>query len=163
MYMHVKGNEGGVRKQIPDLDLRGTGECAAFNLRRVSRAVSQGYDAALSTVGMRSTQFTVLIAVAKNQPVAVSRLAEVTMMSQTAMTRALAPMARDGLVEIPARGKKREKRVSLTPAGERALSRAVPVWRAAQDTFINTFGARQWREMRLELQRAAHVNLSERS
>lgn len=152
-----------MKMPVKGLDLSGTGECAAFNLRRASRAVSQIYDAGLSETGLRSTQFTILIAVAKNQPVSIGRLAELTLMNQTTMTRALALMARDGLIEVPARGPKREKRVTLAPAGERALARALPVWRELQARFTGAFGAREWRDMRRELQRASHIETNFRS
>lgn len=145
-----------MKAQVRGLDLNGTGECAAFNLRRATRAVSQVYDAGLAPTGLRSTQFAILIAVAKNQPVAIGRLAEITLMDQTTMTRTLRVLARDGLIEIGARGAKREKQVALTAGGEQALQRAVPVWRALQGNFTQVFGAQKWRELRRELQRVSN-------
>jgi DNA-binding MarR family transcriptional regulator len=137
---------------IEGVDLTGTYGCAAFNLRRASRVVSQLYDTGLQAVGLRATQFAILVAVGKRQPVSVGKLAQITVIDQTTMTRNLAPLARDGLIELSARGAKREKRVRLTAKGERALTRAVPVWRALQERFVAAFGAGNWREMRRELE-----------
>lgn len=137
------------------VDLTGTGTCAAFNLRRASRVVTQLYDAGLSPTGLRSTQFAILVATARSQPVSVGTLAELTLMDQTTMTRNLRLMVRDGLIAVPARGAKREKLVRLTPAGERALAKAVPVWRAVQERFLSSFGAGKWHDLRQELKLAA--------
>lgn len=140
-----------MKQLIDGVDLTGTAACAAFNLKRASRAVSQLYDAGLQGVGLRSTQFAILVATAKTQPVAVGKLALITRMDQTTMTRNLALMARDGLIDVPRRGAKREKLVRLTAAGERALARAVPVWRVLQERLVGAFGAAKWRQMRAEL------------
>lgn len=144
-----------MKAPIAGVDLTGTGTCAAFNLRRASRVVTQLYDAGLSSTGLRSTQFTILVATAKVQPASVGALAELTLMDQTTMTRNLRLMAREGLIEISARGAKREKLVRLSKAGERALAKAVPAWRATQERFVSAFGAGPWRDMRLALELAA--------
>jgi DNA-binding MarR family transcriptional regulator len=144
-----------MKTPIAGVDLTGTGTCAAFNLRRASRAVTQLYDAGLAETGLRSTQFAILVAAAKRQPASVGALAELTLMDQTTMTRNLALLARAGLVEISARGAKREKLVRLTQKGERQLAKAVPVWRATQERFLASFGQGKWRSLRPELELAA--------
>lgn len=146
-----------MREPITGVDLTGTGSCAAFNLRRASRVMTQLHDAGLSSTGLRSTQFTILVATAKSQPASVGALAELTLMDQTTMTRNLRLMAREGLIEIAARGAKRQKLVRLTPAGERALAKAVPVWRATQERFLAAFGAGPWRDMRQALELASRA------
>ena len=66
-----------MRQDSSKLDLTGTGYCASFNFRRTARAVTQLYDAALQESGIRSTQFAILVGIAKNQPVSIGALAEV--------------------------------------------------------------------------------------
>jgi DNA-binding MarR family transcriptional regulator len=154
MYIQIKSGVS-MKTPIAGVDLTGTGTCAAFNLRRASRVVTQLYDAGLSETGLRSTQFTILVATAKSQPTSVGALAELTLMDQTTMTRNLALMARAGLIEISPRGAKREKSVRLTPVGERRLAKAVPVWRATQERFLSALGTGKWRELRPELELAA--------
>lgn len=144
-----------MKARIAGVDLTGTGACAAFSLRRASRVVTQLYDAGLAETGLRSTQFAILVATAKNQPTSVGALAELTLMDQTTMTRNLALMAREGLIEISPRGAKREKSVRLTALGERRLAKAVPVWRATQEQFLSALGTAKWRQLRPELELAA--------
>ncbi len=63
--------------RLADLNLNGTGSCASFNFRRAARAVTRFYDQALEPCGIRSTQFTILVGVAKTQPTSISALADV--------------------------------------------------------------------------------------
>jgi DNA-binding MarR family transcriptional regulator len=149
-----------MKRAIDGLDLTATGACGAFNLKRAARAVARVYDAQLLRVGLRSTQFTTLVAAAKAGPAPVGHLAEMTGMDQTTMTRGLQLMARQGLVSIAKRGRGRTKIVTLTREGERLLKRATPRWRAAHARFTATFGPVKWRTMQRELERAAALQLS---
>jgi DNA-binding MarR family transcriptional regulator len=141
-----------MKTAVVHLDLAGARGCAAFNLRRASRAVSMLYDDALAPSGLRATQFAILVAVARLQPASVGALAEVTISDQTTMTRNLRLMVREGLIEMSARGAKRMKLVRLTKKGERKLARAIPEWRAVQDRLVGAFGAHKWREVRRQLE-----------
>ena len=76
-----------MKKKGSKLDVNGTGYCASFNFRRTARAVTRLYDLALQGAGVRSTQFSILVGIAKNQPVAVGRLADVMMLDSTTRTR----------------------------------------------------------------------------
>ena len=144
---------------VEGVDVRGARGCAAFNLRKTARVVTQLYDDALRDGGLRSTQFTILMAIARSEEPTVGMLAELTMMDSTTMTRNLRLMAAEGLVEIAARGARRAKIVALSPKGARLLARAVPLWRAAQARFETAFGVRRWSELRRELESVAAVAL----
>lgn len=151
MYIQVDEltrGEGTLRSYIDGVDLRGTRACAAFNLRRTARAVTQLYDTSLREAGVRSTQYAILVAVAKAQPVSVGALAAIILTDQTTMTRNLRLMATDGLIEVSPRGARREKLVRLSKKGERVLGRATPLWRAMQARFVSRVGERRWAELR---------------
>ena len=62
---------------LSELNLNGTGSCASFNFRRTARAVTRLYDQAFEPFGIRSTQFTILVGIAKTQPTSISALADV--------------------------------------------------------------------------------------
>jgi DNA-binding MarR family transcriptional regulator len=149
--------ERAMKSGLGDLDLTGTGACAAFNLKRAARTVTQSFDEALAAAGLRSTQFAILVAAAKNQPVSIGELASLTLSDPTTMTRNVRLMAREGLIAVPARGPKREKRVTLTAKGARALAQALPHWRAAQARFVDAFGGPAWKGMQRDLERAARL------
>src|SRR5215813_1772709 len=105
-------------------DLTGTSGCAAYQFRRTSRAVAKLYDAALAPSGLRSTQFAILTAIAKLQPVSISRVAEILLIDATTMTRSLKLLEKDGLIEIAPRGERRQRLLTLTSKATKALALA---------------------------------------
>ena len=140
-----------------NLDLTGTGYCASFNLRRTARAVTRAYDAALEETGMRSTQFTIRVGIAKNQPVSIGSLAEVLVIDPTTLTRSLRLLAKEGRITISNRSIMRQRFLSLTHKGERALARSLPAWRKVQEKLVSTVGAEPWKDLRRKLEQLAHT------
>jgi DNA-binding MarR family transcriptional regulator len=139
------------------LDLNGTGYCASFNFRRTARAVTRLYDMALQESGIRSTQFAILVGIAKKQPVSVGDLADVLFIDSTTLTRSLRLLQKEGLIAISNRAAKRQRFLTITGKGEDALARSLPAWRKAQEQFVATVGPEHWAELRGELERLAHV------
>ena len=142
---------------VEDIDLRGAFGCAAFTLRKTARVITQAYDGAMRVGGLRSTQFTILVAVHRSQPLSIGKLAKVVLMSPATMTRSLALLKNEGLVDIAPRGPRREKHVRLTDAGRRALARTAPLWRKAQQRFELMYGIQSWSQLRRELDRVAQL------
>jgi DNA-binding MarR family transcriptional regulator len=157
MYIQVKLGTLEMKKNSSPLDLNGTGYCASFNFRRTARAVTRLYDTALQESGIRSTQFTILVGIAKNQPVSVGALADVLVIDSTTLTRSLRLLQKEGLVAISKRAAMRQRFLTVTAKGERTLARSLPAWRAAHERFVATIGSKYWVELRSELERLAHV------
>ena len=108
--------------------------CVCNTLRRATRAVTAMYDAALAPSGLRITQFSVLVALARLGSLPVTRLAAEVALDRSTMGRNLDPLERRGLVEIKVGEVDQRERVAhLTVAGERAIEAARPYWRAAQE------------------------------
>jgi DNA-binding MarR family transcriptional regulator len=149
-----------VASSIAQLDLRGTGYCASFNFRRAARAVTRLYDGAFQGTKIRSTQFTILIAVAKAQPASISTLGSILVIDSTTLTRTLAKLQKQGLIAISKRAERRQRFVTLTDVGAGVLEEALPGWRAAQERFEKAIGAEFWLTFRRELERLAHVAVS---
>ena len=146
-----------MKKHTFKLDLRGTGHCASFNFRRTARAVTRIYDAALQDSGIRSTQFAILVGIAKKQTVSIGTLADVLVIDGTTLARSLRLLKKEGLISISARSTMRRRFLTVTPKGKRVLSRSVPLWRAAHERFVATVGSQYWIDFRNELERLAHV------
>jgi DNA-binding MarR family transcriptional regulator len=107
-------------------------ECLCTKLRMASRAITQRYDDAIADCGIRSTQFTVLIALAQAPLFPLSKLADVLVMDRTTLTRNLMPLVREGLVEERPAEDKRVRAFALSGDGKQMLARALPGWRKAQ-------------------------------
>jgi DNA-binding MarR family transcriptional regulator len=134
--------------------------CAGFNLRRASRAVTQHFDHALAPLGLRTTQFTLLGALALAGPVSTNELSQGLVVDRTTLTRNLSLLREAGLVERQRPATGREIRFVLSDAGRETLARAVPVWQAAQRGIEEAFGASRWPAMVAELDRLVHGTLA---
>lgn len=157
MYIQVKLKKLAMKKTSSPLDLTGTGYCASLNFRRTARAVTRLYDMALQESGIRSTQFAILVGIAKKQPISIGALGDVLGIDSTTLTRSLRVLEKEGLISISKRAEKRQRFLSVTAKGKQALARSVPAWRAAQERFVATIGSEYWVELRNELERLAHV------
>ncbi|HKV63510.1 MAG TPA: MarR family winged helix-turn-helix transcriptional regulator [Candidatus Acidoferrum sp.] len=146
-----------MKKTASSLDLTGTGYCASLNFRRTARAVTRLYDMALQESGIRSTQFAILVGIAKKQPISMGALGDILGIDSTTLTRSLHLLKNEGLISISKRAKKRQRFLSMTTEGEKTLGRSVPAWRAAQERFVATVGPEYWLELRNELERLANL------
>ena len=151
LYMQVKGGA------TDSLDLTGTGSCAAFNFRRTARAVTRLYDLGIEPSGLRATQFAILTAVAKFQPAAISRIGEILVLDQSTLTRSLGLLERHGFVDISPRSVRRQRFLTLTDSGVKALGVALPLWRKVQATFLSAMGGDAWPALQKELERMASM------
>src|SRR6266478_9491271 len=96
-------------------------ECACFDLRRATRAVSRMYDDFLRDAGLNITQFSMLRLICAEKELSISTLGRYMVMERTSITRALAPLERDGLIHSRAGADKRIRIVSLTKKGTRLI------------------------------------------
>ena len=136
-------------------DLSDMANCVCFNLRWVTRAVTQFFDAELRRHGLRPTQTPVLAALAAQPGWSMEELSDWLGMERTTLVRNLRPLERDGLLEISGAGRGGRVRVRLSEKGRKRLGRATPAWRAAQEAVIKTLGRRRWSAILSDLERAA--------
>jgi DNA-binding MarR family transcriptional regulator len=107
--------------------------CACYKVRKAARAVTNLYEAVLRPMGLRATQFSLLMATRVMGPVTVVKLAQVMVMDRTTLTRNLQILEKRGLITIQPGEDRREREVSLTALGMEVLAQAVPLWEEAQD------------------------------
>jgi len=144
---------------LSQLDLHSTGYCASLNFRRTARAITQLYDRELLRAGIRSTQFTMLVAIAKIQPTPIHTLSSILVIDPTTLTRSLRLLEKEGLIVVSKRSSMRQRLVRLTPQGERALAKTLPVWRQIQRRFVDAVGTEYWINFRNDLEKLAYVAL----
>src|SRR3979490_164136 len=104
------------------LDLTGTGHCASLNFRRTARAVTRLYDLALQESGIRSTQFAILVGIAKKQPISIGALGNILGLDSTTLTRSLRLLEKEGLIAVSKRAAKRQRFLSVTDKGGLTLA-----------------------------------------
>lgn len=117
--------------------------CACFNLRRVSRAVTQVYDDALTPLGLSSGQFMLLLAVRLLGETSLLRLADTVWTDRSVLSRTVRPLEDRGLLTIIPGNDRRTRRISLTAAGQRALKEGYVCWQGAQARMAELLGVQQ--------------------
>ncbi len=126
-------------------------ECVCGNLRKAARAVTQLYDEALRPTGLRVTQFGILGATMVMEPITVTRLAEATVTDRTTLTRNLKLLGKQGFIRVGPGNDRREREVTLTDQGRKAVAKAYPLWQKAQGHVVNSLGEKRWKVLRQEL------------
>ena len=128
------------------------GRCNGTAMRKAMRRVSQIYDAALAPCGLRSTQRSILVTIARAGAPTMGELAGSLVLDRSALAHNLKPLEREGLIEIVADEQDRRSRlVRLTQAGRKKLARSLPFWEEAQRRFEGAFGERRAKELRATL------------
>lgn len=125
--------------------------CNCAVLRSASRALTMAYDEALRPTGLRVTQFSILSRVAAIGPMPVSQLAGRLAMDRTTLGRNLKPLEREGLVSLDVGADRRERLITLTPAGRLRYGQAVPLWQRINERFEARFGTEQAHALRVTL------------
>lgn len=114
--------------------------CACVHLRRAARVVTQLYEAALGPSGLKATQLPVLVALDLHESVPLTRVAELLVMDRTTLSRNLQPLTTRGWVAVERGPDRRERYVTLTPAGRAVLEQALPLWHEAHGRVMAEFG-----------------------
>ena len=107
-------------------------DCSAFKIRRLSRQVTQFYDQALRSEGLKSTQYHLLTVIGDEGPLTVRQLADRIGAERTSVTRALQAAEAGGWVAVGPGADGRSKAVRLTKKGQALLGRVEPL-RAKQE------------------------------
>ena len=126
-------------------------QCACFNLRKVARLVTQIFDRHLAEYGLKSTQFTLLVATALGRSASLTRLSQALAMDRTTVTRNLRPLAKEGLVWIGLGSNMRTRSVTLTAKGEALLQLGIEPWQRAQGEIVLAFGEDRWGRLLADL------------
>ncbi|HEV2676139.1 MAG TPA: MarR family winged helix-turn-helix transcriptional regulator [Aliidongia sp.] len=128
------------------------GSCNGTALRKATRRVSQLYDAVLAPCGLRSTQRSILIHIARAGAPSMGELALALVLDRSALAHNLKPLERDGFVVIAADpNDRRSRRVALTASGEAKLEESLALWDDAQRRFETAFGPDRARDLRATL------------
>jgi len=120
-------------------DILGGRVCTNTALRLAARRLGQLYDEALAPMELKATQLALIaeiekLSVANPRGPVLQELAARLAIQLSALTHALRPLVRDGLVELrPDAEDRRTKHGVLTPLGKARLSEAVVRWAAAND------------------------------
>lgn len=118
-------------------------QCLGMRVAYLHRLVSRRFDQALRPLGLSVPQLEILsMLILGEQPLRPSDVAERLGMERSTVSRTLALMTRNGLVETTETSPTgRSLWVTVTRDGRAALARAESAWRSAQDDVHDALGA----------------------
>ena len=142
-------------KMTKELDMSAVENCVCFNLRWVTRAVTQFYDAEMRRHGIRPTQGTLLLALNAKESWNMAELSDCLGLERTTLVRNLQPLQRDGLVTAEGGGRGNRVELTITAKGRKQVEKFMPAWRAAQSAVVKTLGEKRWSAILSDLETAA--------
>lgn len=126
------------QKRADELEILGDLACTNTSLRRAARRLGQLYDEALAPLSLKATQVGLMAEInrfpadAEQEGPTLHDLANQLAILISALSHALKPLVRDGIVELRADAyDKRTKRCVLTPTGNELLKESLGLWDSA--------------------------------
>lgn len=129
--------------------------CVCFNLRWVTRAMTQFFDAEMRRHGIRATQGTILLALNAKESWSMAELSDVLGLERTTLVRNLRPLQREGFATAEGRGRGRRVELAITPKGRKQIEKLMPAWRSAQRVAVETLGEQRWSDILADLEKVA--------
>lgn len=137
------------------LDMSSVENCVCFNLRWVTRAVTQFYDSEMRRHGIRPTQGTLLLALNAKESWNMADLSDCLGLERTTLVRNLQPLQRDGLVTADGGGRGRRVELAITAKGRKQVEKFMPAWESAQSTAVQVLGEKRWSALLADLEKVA--------
>ena len=138
-----------------ELDMSAAENCVCFNLRWVTRAVTQFFDAEMRRHGIRPTQGSILASLQTKDSWTMAELSDWLGMDRTTLVRNLRPLQRDGLVQAVGGGRGRRVELVITAKGRKQIETLTPAWKSAQSAVVKTLGEERWSAILSDLEKAA--------
>ena len=138
-----------------ELDMSAAENCVCFNLRWVTRAVTQFYDAEMRRHGIRPTQGSILASLQTRNSWNMAELSDWLGMERTTLVRNLRPLQRDGFVKTIGGGRGNRVEVMIRSKGRKQIEKLTPAWKSAQNAVVKTLGEKRWSTILSDLETAA--------
>jgi len=114
-------------------------ECLAGRSRVLSRALTAISDRALSPIGLKTSQFNLLVVVSlEDRP---AKICAGLQMEESTLSRNVERMQRRGWVQFSAGPDRRSHLIKITAKGRKLLKRAYPIWLEVQREIGRRLGA----------------------
>jgi|SRR5271163_4082423 len=115
--------------------------CVGFRVRMMNRMVTAIYDDALSSAGLKPTQFTMLVAVANREGSRPADLAKSLAMDESTLSRNVDRMCNKGWLRLVPDQDRRCHLIAITDSGRALIRKSYPAWQEAQQEVTRRLGA----------------------
>jgi DNA-binding MarR family transcriptional regulator len=130
-------------------------ECLGFRVRKLNRIVSAIYDGALASAGVKTSQFTVLIAIANRESVRPSELTRLLQLDESTLSRNVDRMCAKGWLRLAPDADRRSHLIEITDKGQTLIGKCLPAWQEAQEKVSKWLGAESIAALRSALRKPA--------
>ena len=115
--------------------------CIAGRMRLVNRVVTGLYDHALRPLGVKASQFNILVVTGKRGLTRPAEVCEILRLDASTLSRNVERMLAQGWLEVVPAEDARTQPFRLTAKGKRLLEQAAPAWKKAQQEAEELLGA----------------------
>lgn len=115
--------------------------CVGGCVRKLNRMVSAIYDAALASAGLKTSQFSVLVAVANRKKARPAELTKLLQMDESTLSRNVERMCARGWLLLERDDDRRSHLIEVTGKGQALIRKCLPAWRQAQEKASRCLGA----------------------
>ncbi len=129
------------------------GVCVCGYVRKLSRIVTAVYDGALADAGLKTSQFSVLIAVANRGKARPAELTELLQMDESTLSRNVERMCSRGWLRLEREADRRSHLIEVTDKGQALIRKCLPAWRQAQAEVSERLGTGTVAELRSALRK----------
>jgi len=140
------------QENLKELSRRTGQACVGFNVRKASRLLGQIYDQALKPIGLKGTQFSLLMSVAGNQGATIGELSQLLGMERSTLSRNVLILQKKGLVTEEEGQDRRQQKISITDSGVSVLRKALPLWQEVQERLAGELGEERIKNLLEDLQ-----------
>jgi len=106
--------------------------CIAGRLRMVNRVITSLYDNALRSLGVKASQFNILVVAGKLGLARPADVCDILRLDTSTLSRNVERMRTQGWLEVVPSADARTQSFRLTAQGKRLLEQAAPAWKQAQ-------------------------------
>jgi len=115
-------------------------ECVGFRVRKLNRMVSAIYDSSMASAGLKTSQFSVLIAVGNRAAVRPSELSKMLQMDESTLSRNVERMCARGWLRLKPDEDRRSHLIEVTEKGRALIEKGLPAWQKAQADVTERLG-----------------------
>ena len=117
------------------------GVCVGGCVRKLNRMVTAIYDGALAGAGLKTSQFSVLVAVANRKKARPAELTKLLQMDESTLSRNVERMCARGWLRLERDADRRSHQIEITDKGQALIRKCLPAWQRAQEKVSQRLGA----------------------
>lgn len=134
--------------------------CHCTTLRYAAQTLTEVYDRALASSGLKVTQYVLLESILQGEAEeSITDLAQKLGSDRSTIGRNVRILARDGLVSMSRGSDRREHTVHVTKKGREAVSLANPLWQKAQTAVEDALGKGELKMLKTLLSQLEEVSI----